>query len=213
MTRFFFLLFLANFALAQATSGDTAAAIPPQGLDQTRIQNDYVNGDFEKVQLEITRFQSQTSRYSRSDSLCIARHLSVIHAANPLTVEVGKHWMYELFKIDSMATVSDMYVSEEIDRLFNKVRAEFISRQKPRAPAPLQPVATSPMQKPSVETPVANPQVGSSKRTGWNKSLYWMMGGAVAAAAATTAIVLLAPEDAKPGAPKEYIIRKEVAAP
>lgn len=213
MNRFFLSLLLANFALAAADSGDTAAAIPPHGLNQALIQADYVNGDFEKVQLEITRFQSQNSSYSRGDSLCIARHLAVIHSANPLTVEVGKHWMYELFKLDTMATLNDMYVSEDIDRLFNKVRVEFMARSKPKAAPPPQPAVAQATQKPGAETKGSSQTATFSTNSTWKKSVYWMLGGAAAAAAATTAIVLLAPTEGKTATPKEIYVPKEKATP
>lgn len=93
-------------------------------LDQKAVHDEYVNGNFETVIESITAFQKGNPRHSREDSIFIARHLAVVHAANPKSVEAGKHWMHRLILLSPAADLSGMYVSEEIDRLFEKVRQE-----------------------------------------------------------------------------------------
>jgi hypothetical protein len=103
-------------------SGPAPASVAK--LDQKAIHDDYVNGNFETVIGKITAFQKEKPRHSREDSIFIARHLAVVHAANPKSVEAGKHWMHRLIQLSPSADLSGMYVSEEIDRLFEKVKQE-----------------------------------------------------------------------------------------
>lgn len=93
-------------------------------LDQKAVHDEYVNGNFEIVIDRITAFQKEHPGHSREDSIFIARHLAVVHAANPKSVEAGKHWMHRLLLLSPTADLSGMYVSEEIDRLFEKVKQE-----------------------------------------------------------------------------------------
>jgi hypothetical protein len=68
--------------------------------------------------------------YSRADSVFIAKHLAVVYSANPVTREKGKYYMNRLLELMPSAKLVDMYVSDEIDRIFDKVREEFLSRQR-----------------------------------------------------------------------------------
>jgi hypothetical protein len=98
-------------------------------LDQTTIHKEYEDGDFDGVIARIDAFKKNNPIYSKSDSLFIARHLAVVYAANPKTIEIGKHWMHQLLRLTPAADLADMYVNEEIDRIFDKVRREFVTRQ------------------------------------------------------------------------------------
>lgn len=215
MRRHFIILSLVALGFGETFSASPVDSLSSPGLDQAMIQAEYVNGEFEKVQLEIARFQSRNSSYSRSDSLCIARHLAVIHSANPITVEVGKHWMHELFKLDTAATLDDMYVSEEIERLFAKVRAEFMERRKPLVEPAVQLIAS-----PAAAAPAASPRPSAAPprseapaNSAWKKPVYWILGGAVVAAAATTTIVLMSPDEKAPAEPKEIFVPKGGSGP
>lgn len=104
--------------------GQTGPAAPIGKLDQKAIHDEYVNGNFETVIKRITAFQKENPGHSRQDSIFIARHLAVVHAANPKSVEAGKHWMHRLLLISPTADLSGMYVSEEIDRIFERVKRE-----------------------------------------------------------------------------------------
>ena len=106
-----------------ATSKDSAQA-PAAGIDQKAIHDEYVNGNFETVIARITAFLKENPEHSRADSLFIARHLAVVHAADPKTVEAGKYWMYRLILLSPTADLSGMYVSEEIERMFERVKKE-----------------------------------------------------------------------------------------
>lgn len=128
---------LAN--LLAATAGAAPAPTPaarksapagPVVLRQQAIHIAYNEGDFDKVIAEIETFTRANRTYTRADSIFIAKHLAVVHTANPSTREKGKYYMYRLLEMVPSAELVDMFVSDEIDRIFDKVRKEFLSRQQ-----------------------------------------------------------------------------------
>lgn len=125
LLRLFAVVFLTLAALA------TAAPVPTSGrLDQKRLHSDYNEGNFEKVVAALEGFMEAHKTYSFEDSVFIAKHLAVVYTANPDTREKGKYYMYRLLALLPSAKLVDMYVSDEIDRIFDKVREEFVSRQR-----------------------------------------------------------------------------------
>jgi hypothetical protein len=130
-------------ALALPARTDAAATNPtkPSGaaaagqnaydvLDQKKIHSDYNEGNFERVTTTLEGFMSRNKTYSLEDSVFIAKHLAVVYSANPETREKGKYYMFRLLAMIPTAKLIDMYVSDEIDRIFDKVREEFLARQK-----------------------------------------------------------------------------------
>ncbi|MDQ3003091.1 MAG: hypothetical protein M3Y08_17740 [Fibrobacterota bacterium] len=101
----------------------------PESLDQARTHDLYNNGDFDPVVTVIESFVQRNKTYSQSDSIFIAKHLAVVYSANPATREKGKYYMFRLLELLPSAKLVDMYVSDEVDRIFDKVREEFIVRQ------------------------------------------------------------------------------------
>ncbi len=98
-------------------------------LDQVRIHDLYNNGDFEPVITVLESFTRTHPSFSNSDSVFIAKHLAVVYSANPDTREKGKYYMFRLLELVPSAKLVDMFVSEEVDRIFDKVREEFLTRQ------------------------------------------------------------------------------------
>lgn len=109
-----------------ASAGAPAATV----LDQKAIHSAYNEGDFDKVTALIDGFTKANAVYTRADSIFIAKHLAVVYSANPRTREKGKYFMYRLLEMMPSAELVDMFVSDEIDRIFDKVRKEFLVRQK-----------------------------------------------------------------------------------
>ena len=99
-------------------------------LRQQAIHIAYNEGDFDKVTAEIEVFTKANKTYTRADSIFIAKHLAVVYTANPGTREKGKYYMYRLLEMVPSAELVDMFVSDEIDRIFDKVRKEFLARQE-----------------------------------------------------------------------------------
>ncbi len=100
----------------------SAASAAP--LNRAQIQDEYREGNFETVSQLLEAFRSKNSLYSSEDSVFIAKYLGVVYAAHPATREKGRYFMYQMLELNPRANLLDMFVSEEIDRIFEKVRAE-----------------------------------------------------------------------------------------
>ncbi len=120
---------LASLILSIALSA-TAGEKANLPLEQKKIHQAYNDGNFEIVTHDIELFQKTHKTYSESDSIFIAKHLAVVYSANPATREKGKYYMFRLLEMLPSAKLIDMYVSDEIDRIFEKVREEFVTHQK-----------------------------------------------------------------------------------
>lgn len=118
------------FVMLMGASLCAAAAPALKKLDQKKIHNEYNDGNFDRVTASLEGFMARNSSYSLEDSVFIAKHLAVVYSANPETREKGKYYMHRLLAILPTAKLIDMYVSDEIDRIFDKVREEFLSRQQ-----------------------------------------------------------------------------------
>jgi hypothetical protein len=189
--------------IACVIAATTATAMATPDLDQKRIHELYNDGDFDGVTQQIAAFRQQSAGFSREDSIFIAKHLAVVYAANPRSVGQGKYWMNELLKLRPAADLVGMYVSDEIDRIFESVRREFLAGQRfsgadpDRTAAPASPKAPEEAAQPGqardrpaaqalVASPPAGPsggRPGSGKGSGSKRS-YWIAGGSALAATA-----------------------------
>jgi hypothetical protein len=124
---------LCILALCLARVPEARAGNEPQGvesgvqiprLDQKAVHDAYMNGDFESVLARIEAFRKRNPDHSRDDSVFIARHLAVVLAADPRTVEAGKYWMHRLLFLSPKADLSGMYASEAIERMFGEMKDE-----------------------------------------------------------------------------------------
>ncbi len=106
-----------------------ATSIAKQQLDQAKVHDLYNAGDFDPVIAVLEGFIQTHKAYGLSDSIFIAKHLAVVYSANPATREKGKYYMFKLLELLPSAKLIDMFVSDEVDRIFDKVREEFVARQ------------------------------------------------------------------------------------
>ncbi|MEO7423607.1 MAG: hypothetical protein ABI036_00370, partial [Fibrobacteria bacterium] len=122
-------LFLASKPVA-AVSGaanpldSISPSVPMPSLNQKAIHDEYMNGNFEAVLTRIETFRKNNPDHSREDSLFIARHLGVVLAADPRTVEAAKYWMHRTLMLSPEADLSGMYASEAIERMFREMKEE-----------------------------------------------------------------------------------------
>ncbi|MBW8886279.1 MAG: hypothetical protein JF616_00870 [Fibrobacteres bacterium] len=197
-------------AAASAAQPAPAQASTGTVLDQKAIHNAYNEGDFEKVTKLIETFTKSNKTYSRGDSIFIAKHLAVVYSANPQTREKGKYYMYRLLEMMPSAELVDMFVSDEIDRIFEKVRKEFVARQKgfgvdstqissPEKPATgsaahTEQAAASQPAGPSKEYQDATHQ---EKESFWKSKGMWVAGG-VGLITAGTVVYLISTSDNTP---------------
>ncbi len=156
-------------------------------LDRTHIHKLYNDGDFDQVVSLLNGFMARNKTYDRSDSVFIAKHLSVIYSANPDTREKGKYYMVRLLELVPSAELLDMYVSDEIEHIFDRVKAEYdlrlqsLGKSVPGSPSVAS--AGRPAPGPQPETP---PDENKSSHT-----VYWVAGGAGAVVLGLTAFYLM----------------------
>jgi len=157
-------------------------------LDQGKIHSLYNEGQFEKVVAEINAFTGKNRTYSREDSIFIAKHFSVIYSANPSTREKGMYYMHQLLAKTPSADLVDMFVSSEIDRLFEKVQKEFQARHR----------ASTLGSAPAESDP--SPKAKNGKPALWKRKGFWLATGSglVIAGAAVAAFVLFNQEEKDP---------------
>jgi hypothetical protein len=173
---------------------DRAAATGvAQPLDQKAIHAEYNEGNFEPVIAALEGYMARNASFSHSDSVFIAKHLAVVYTANQATREKGKYYMHRLLELLPSAKLVDMYVSEEIDRIFDKIREEFIARQRHfgvdvAGTAPGNPPAGPGGSAPAREERREKSQVG--------RAAFWIIGGtAVSVAGLATAYYLHSAEE------------------
>ncbi len=172
---------------------------PPHSLDQMAIHRAYIEGEFESVVGAIDAFTKANQTFSRSDSIFIAKHLAVIYAANPETREKGKNYMFRLLNIQPSAKIVDMFVSDEIDRVFEKIREEYAVMQASLGPAaPTKPDSNRDARDTlkSDRNPSPTPEAAADRKNGSSRRLYWIAGGAALVTIGGTLLYLLQPEKA-----------------
>lgn len=175
-------------ARSQGKSAPTAPGAGSDVLDQKRIHNEYNEGNFEAVTAALEGFMARNKSYRLADSVFIAKHLAVVYSANTATREKGKYYMYRLLELLPSAKLVDMYVSDEIDRIFDKVREEFITRQKSFGVDSSQyALAEKPSREPASPAAPATPATPPAKPRKERSTLgtaFWVGGSAAIATAA-----------------------------
>lgn len=199
------------------TAAPAASAPAGKGavvLDQKTIHAAYNEGDFDKVTALIDAFNKANKTYSRADSIFIAKHLAVVYSANPQSREKGKYYMYRMLEMMPSAELVDMFVSDEIDRIFEKVRKEFLTRQKgfgvdsaqismPQKAATGSSATAAANAKPS--EPAAGPSreflaaTSEAKQPYWKRNGFWIAGGLGLVVAGTAAYFIYSQQDAPEG--------------
>jgi hypothetical protein len=168
-------------------------------LDRDRIHTEYNNGDFDQVEKELEGFRSRNKSYGHDDSVFIAKHLAVVYAANPQTREKGRYFMFRLLELLPSAKIVDMFVSEEIDRIFDKVKEEFLAKQyalgkTPGATAYQTPETIQPAKTPDRQKPVGKKPIQEEESSGAG---YWMAGG-LGLVAVGAAVYYMLPQEKAP---------------
>lgn len=181
------------------------AAHCASGLDQKKIHAEYNDGDFDGVINALEAFKKKNRTYSREDSVFVAKHLAVVYSANPNTREKGKYYMNLLLELVPSAKLVDMYVSDEIDRIFEKVREEFLTRQAAFGVDTADVTAPAKAPRNDSKQP-AKPIAAGAKPEKDNHALYWVAGGAAAVAAGVAAYFVFSGE---PASDKVYVVDKK----
>lgn len=118
---------------APPTAASAASkAVPADTVDQKRVHSEYGDGNFETVTQILEDYRAKHEHYRVADSVFIAKYLGVVYAANPNSREKGKYWLYKMLQMDPAQDLVDLYVGEEVQGTFEKVRSEFIVRRNYR---------------------------------------------------------------------------------
>lgn len=203
---------LSTFGAVEASSS--------RSIDQARIHSEYNDGEFEKVVRGLEGFLKSGRTCSRSDSLFAAKHLAVVYAANPATRELGRYHMFRLLEMAPGSDLLDMFVGDEVDAVFDKVRRESGFRRdgaaisRTSATASVKKVSTAPaLVSPMSETGVPGPESidGGEPANGpaWRDPGIWIGGGAALAVVAFT--FFYAGSDPDP-ARKTYVVPAAAAS-
>ncbi len=218
-----------NAAAAPAGPAKAPSVAAKSGvlLNQKEIHAAYNEGDFDKVTSLIDAFNKANKSYSRADSIFIAKHLAVVYSANPQSREKGKYFMYRLLEMMPSAELVDMFVSDEIDRIFDKVRKEFLTRQKSfgvdstQISMPDKPSAGSasasagkPASRPAAENSGPSSEflaaTREEKQPYWKRNGFWIAGGIGLIVAGSAAVYIYSQQAAPAG--KTIVIPAETSA-
>lgn len=181
-----------------AKSGAPERPSMPETLDHKAVHKQYNEGDFESVIAALGGFMSRNPSFSHEDSVFIAKHLAVVYCANPDTREKGRYYMFRLLELVPSAKLVDMFVSEEIDRIFEKVRDEFRSRQAEFRPDSVRVAKADPATVRESKAPASSPASPPAPRKKSGHLGFWLAGGAVVAGAATAYLVYQNEEEPGP---------------
>jgi hypothetical protein len=116
----------------KATTSKAGDAKSADTLDLKKVQAEYADGNFETVVQILEDYRSKHKDFRIRDSVLIAKYLGVIFTSNPDSREKGKYWLYKMLQLDGSEDLVDLYVGDEVDRTFDKVRQEFIVRRNYR---------------------------------------------------------------------------------
>ncbi len=208
-------LFAGNSKVVKIPAPAAATAVL---LNQKDIHSAYNEGDFDKVITLIDEFNRANKTYSRADSIFVAKHLAVVYSANPEHREKGRYYMYRLLEMLPSAELVDMFVSDEIDRIFDKVRKEFMVRQRGFGVDSTQisvPEKASTGSAAAASNQASSPAAKSSPSTGpsfWKRNALWIAGGTGIVIAGATAAYILLSDDAPPAGRTITIPSKSTAS-
>jgi hypothetical protein len=189
------LVWLVLITAVNAKSGADKGGAPerpsmPETLDHKAVHKQYNEGDFESVVAALDGFMGRNRSFSHEDSVFIAKHLAVVYCANPDTREKGRYYMFRLLELVPSAKLVDMFVSEEIDRIFEKVRDEFRSRQAEFGSDSGRVAKAAPAPARESKAPALPPTSPPAPREKSGHLGFWLAGGAAVVAGAATAYLI-----------------------
>ncbi|HKP96003.1 MAG TPA: hypothetical protein VJ385_09630 [Fibrobacteria bacterium] len=167
--------------LLQSAQAAVDGLNPDGSLDRSRISKAYFEGDFDMVVSALETFRKLHPDPSREDKIYTYKYLSVIYAAKPETRGKAESFMYQLLKIMPSIELMDLYISDNIEAIFNSVRIRFEQQQR------IGPDSTGSAASGKGKPPAASLRA-SDKSSTW---VWWTAGAAVGVAAAVAGFVYL----------------------
>ena len=146
---------------------------PDGSLDKQVVSKAYFEGDFPPVQKALETFLKTYKSISRDDSIYSYKYLSVIYASEPAMRARAESFMYQLIRMMPTIDLIDLYISDNIEAIFAKVKNDYDrfnkSQVKPEPQVARPTVAPRPIDSQPKETaPVAH-----SPATAWKTYAIW----------------------------------------
>lgn len=174
--------------------GHAAKGIRPDGrLDKATISKAYFEGEFWTVITALEEYRKKSlATGTRDDSVYTYKYLSVVYAAEPSTRQKAESYMYLLLKMMPTIDLLDLYISDNIESIFQKVRSDFERMQRLNEPKEAVAKPDSVKSTVAVEQKTVAPPVAATARPlkehprrkvkPW---VWFALGGGVAASVAT----------------------------
>jgi hypothetical protein len=102
-------------------------------LDKQTISKAYFEGEFWTVINALEAFRKSGMKTSREDSVYTFKYLSVVYAADPTTRKKAESYMYQLIKMMPTIDLIDLYISDNIESIFKKVKSDYEKLEKVHA--------------------------------------------------------------------------------
>ena len=119
------------FLLLAARPAHAVKGINPDGsLDKPTISKAYFEGEFWTVISALEAFRKSGTNSNREDSVYTFKYLSVVYAADPTTRTKAESYMYQLIKMMPTIDLIDLYISDNIESIFKKVKSDYDKLEK-----------------------------------------------------------------------------------
>ena len=102
-------------------------------LDTTTVHKLYMEGEFDRAIVILERAFKENRIPTHGDSVFALKHLGVMRAANSVTRETGKRYLYQLLNIEPTVRIADMYASDMIYKIFQNIQEE-VETERARLP-------------------------------------------------------------------------------
>ena len=122
-------VFLVILILVNTAAPAVDGLNPDLSLNRARISKAYFEGDFDTVVEALEAYRKVQPNLTREDKIYVYKYLSVIYAAKPETRAKAESFMYQLLKIMPSIELMDLYISDNIEAIFNSVRLRFEQQQ------------------------------------------------------------------------------------
>lgn len=160
-------------------------------LDKEAISQAYFESEFTRVLMPLENYRENFPKTAtRDDSIFVYKYLSVIYAADPKSKTKAESYMVQLLKLMPDIELIDLYISENIQAIFKKVKAEYLNQQK---------YMQEHDQLGHTKMP---PQSEKGESKGESKALWWVAGGLGMAVAIGAAYFVFEPT---PEAKRTYV--------
>ena len=120
-------ILLAAFRPAHALKGINADGT----LDKQVVSKAYFEGEFWTVINALEAFRKTgMATTTREDSVYTFKYLSVVYAADPSTRNKAESYMYQLLRMMPTIDLLDLYISDNIESIFKKVKSDYEKIEK-----------------------------------------------------------------------------------